>query len=155
MLQRVVSAMRAQLFGISGDQALFRRRGFKSARAKSQHVLEDIGKTFIDGYNFAVRSADPTLQSARLDSIPVDMHGFFVEGASMGFALFDIVSPWPTRFFQEFIRQAASPHIYMAYVGAGWALARTSLRLSWRLGKTDPLLRWLMFDGLGFHHGYF
>jgi hypothetical protein len=43
----------------------------------------------------------------------------------------------------------------MAHVGAGWALARTSLRLAWRLGPLDPLLRWLMLDGYGFHAGYF
>jgi hypothetical protein len=43
----------------------------------------------------------------------------------------------------------------MAYVGAGWAMARVSPLLCWRLGKLDPLLRWLMFDGYGFHEGYF
>jgi hypothetical protein len=43
----------------------------------------------------------------------------------------------------------------MAHVGAGWALARTSLRLARRLGALDPLLRWLVLDGYGFHAGYF
>ncbi len=73
----------------------------------------------------------------------------------MGLALLDLVAPWPSRRFAQFLNGAAAPHIYMAYVGAGWALARTSPRLAWRLGKLDPLLRWLMFDGYGFHEGYF
>src|SRR5437870_3874905 len=42
----------------------------------------------------------------------------------------------------------------MAYVGAGWALARTSLWLAWRLGPLDPLRRWLAVDDYGFHAGY-
>jgi hypothetical protein len=46
----------------------------------------------------------------------------------------------------------------MAHVGAGWALAR----LPWvrrnverACRDLDPLLRWLLLDGYGFHEGYF
>lgn len=46
-------------------------------------------------------------------------------------------------------------HIYMVYVGVGWAMARLP-RLRWhRLHAPDPLLRWLVLDGYGFHQAYF
>jgi hypothetical protein len=65
------------------------------------------------------------------------------------------LAPWRGRRFARFVAGAAAAHAYMAHVGAGWALARTSLRLAWRFGPLDPLLRWLMLDGCGFHAGYF
>jgi hypothetical protein len=46
-------------------------------------------------------------------------------------------------------------HLYMAYIGVGWALARLP-RWRWhRLTAPDPLLRWLALDGYGFHQAYF
>jgi hypothetical protein len=43
----------------------------------------------------------------------------------------------------------------MAYVGIGWAMARLP-RFRWPDGSAfDPLLRWLVLDGYGFHQAYF
>lgn len=46
-------------------------------------------------------------------------------------------------------------HVYMAYVGIGWAMARLPRMLWSRLDAPDPLLRWLVLDGYGFHQAYF
>jgi hypothetical protein len=43
----------------------------------------------------------------------------------------------------------------MLHVGAGWALARLPRRVESNLYRFDPLLRWLVLDGYGFHQGYF
>src|SRR5260370_26167355 len=110
-----------------------------------------MGCCFAAGYKAAIRAADP---SGVVDDFPTpadELTGFVYEGAAMGFALLDLIAPWRSRRFASFIAGTAGPHIYMAYVGAGWALARTTPRLAWRLGSLDPLLRWLMFDGYGFH----
>jgi hypothetical protein len=40
-------------------------------------------------------------------------------------------------------------------VGAGWAFARLRLRPWKALRAGDPLLRWLAYDGFGFHQGFF
>jgi hypothetical protein len=46
-------------------------------------------------------------------------------------------------------------HVYMAYIGVGWAMARLP-KLRWRaIEPHDPLLRWLALDGYGFHQAYF
>jgi hypothetical protein len=46
----------------------------------------------------------------------------------------------------------------MAHVGVGWAAARLPWfrrSLERRLADYDPLLRWLVVDGYGFHEGFF
>ena len=46
----------------------------------------------------------------------------------------------------------------MLHVGAGWACARLPWlrrRIEKFIRKFDPVLRWLVLDGYGFHQGYF
>jgi len=147
--------LRLRVFGISPEEAGFARRGFAEAEPARQQRLEEIGRTFAYGYNAAILSTDPALISPELNAVIPEQRGFAFEGASMGFALLDILTPWHSRRFAHFMEGMAFPYIYIAYVGAGWALARTSPHLVWQLGPLDPLLRWLMFDGYGFHAGYF
>ena len=144
-----------RLLGIDVAEAEFARRDFSPGDPSRRERLEEIGRTFITGYNTALRLRDPDATAPRFDATARELQGFAFEGAAMGFALLDILTPWPGRRFLRFIAGWGGRHIYMAYVGAGWALARTSLRLVWRLGPLDPLLRWLMIDGFGFHAGYF
>jgi enediyne biosynthesis protein E3 len=146
---------RLRLFGISATESEFAQRGFRSTVPARRERLERIGRAFIEGYNSAIRTADPLMIDTELGSAPQELQGFAFEGAAMGFALLDLVMPWRGRRFARFVAGPAAEHIYMAHVGAGWALARTSLRLAWRLGPLDSLLQWLAIDGYGFHAGYF
>ena len=85
----------------------------------------------------------------------VEQRGFAYEGAAMALALLDHVLPWRRNRLARFIRGPARDHIYMAHVGAGWALARLRRGTNRYFHKLDPLLRWLAMDGYGFHEGYF
>jgi hypothetical protein len=152
---RGFARLRDRLLGISGDEASFVRRGFAATEPSRQLRLEQLGRTFVEGYNAAIRLADSDLITPRLEAVAEERRGFAFEGAAMGFALLDLLAPWRSRRFARFLASPATPHVYIAYVGAGWALARTSQHLAWRLGPLDPLLRWLMFDGYGFHEGFF
>ncbi len=73
----------------------------------------------------------------------------------MGLALIDLMSVGRPRLFSEFVRGPAQAHIYMAHVGAGWAVARCPWGILTFFPRLDPLLKWLAIDGLGFHEGYF
>lgn len=150
-----LARIRQRLFGIDAAEASFARRGFGPTSPARQQRLELIGRCFVAGYNAAVGSADPAAIVADRLVPSEELSGFAVEGAAMGFALLDLLAPWRSRRFSRFLAGVAGPHVYMAHVGAGWALARTSPMSAWRLEKLDPLLRWLMFDGYGFHEGYF
>ncbi|HEX5327885.1 MAG TPA: DUF1702 family protein [Acetobacteraceae bacterium] len=147
--------MRRHLLGIDPVETSMVRRDFMPTSAERRHRLEAAGSSFVAGYNAAVGSADPATIGAVLAAEPDDRAGFAYEGAGMGFALLDLISPWRGRRFVQFLAGAADRHLYMAHVGAGWALARMSRHLAWRLGPLDPLLRWLVLDGYGFHAGYF
>jgi hypothetical protein len=55
----------------------------------------------------------------------------------------------------RFLAGPGKDHVYMVYVGMGWAMARLP-RFRWStINAPDPLLRWLMLDGYGFHQAYF
>jgi hypothetical protein len=149
------SRVRYRLLGIAADEASFARRGFTPAEPSRQQRLEEIGRVFIGGYNAALRLADPGAMAPQFGDFAGEFRGFAFEGAAMGLALLDLLTPRRGQRFIRFAHGPASRHVYMAYVGAGWALARTSLRLAWRFGPLDPMLRWLVIDGYGFHAGYF
>ncbi len=150
-----LSRLRLRALGIDADEASFRRRGFDAAAPARRDRLERIGGTFVAGYNCSLATADPAAVAMRSLRIPSESRGFFFEGAAMGLAVLDLVMPGRSHRFGRFIAGQARPHIYMAYIGAGWALARTAAWVRWRLGQLDPLLRPLLYDGFGFHCGFF
>src|SRR5262249_43244470 len=55
----------------------------------------------------------------------------------------------------NFLHGPGEPHIYMLHVGLGWTIARLKLSPESQFAYLDPLLRWLVVDGVGFHEGYF
>jgi len=151
----LVGRVRRLVFGISPEEASCSRRGFRGGDAAARGHIEHIGRTFIEGYHVALEegSADPVAR--RLEAVPAGMRGFAFEGAAMGFALLDRLTPWRRNRLRQLIAGPGAGHVYMLHVGAGWAAARLPLALGSTLDSLDPLLRWLAVDGYGFHEGYF
>jgi len=142
------------IFGISPDETRFSKRGFKAASSEIQEHLEKIGETFVYGYNTALEEQTDSL-TKKLDTQVNELRGFAYEGAAMALTILDFVSPWHRQRLNKFIQGAGSPHIYMLYVGAGWAWARLHRNVNKAVTSLDPLLGWLAIDGYGFHEGYF
>ncbi|NOZ08592.1 MAG: DUF1702 family protein [FCB group bacterium] len=147
--------IRKKFFGISEEETTCRKRGFTITDPVKGERLETIGKTFVKGYHAALWCSSPDALYGELEKESPELRGFIYEGAGMGLALLDYFTPWNRHRHARFLRQYGSPHIYMLHVGYGWALARTPWRISRRIDRLDPLLRWLAFDGYGFHQGYF
>jgi hypothetical protein len=138
------------------DEASFERRGFAVTGAAQQR-LERVGAAFLSGYNAALGTTSQKLVQ-HLDSLDAELRGFAYEGAAMGLSLLDQLTPWRRNRWRSFLEGRGWPHIYMMHVGAGWAVARIPWRrrrLDRALERFDPLLRWLVVDGYGFHEGYF
>jgi hypothetical protein len=146
--------MRLRLLGIEPDEATFERRGFGAAAPAAQARLERAGRTFVHGYRAALRDDDFAAVTIELQTTEAEWRGFAYEGASMAIALLDRLVPWRRERFAEWAAGPARDHVYMAHVGAGWALARLR-RGPGAIAGMDPLLRWLALDGYGFHEGYF
>jgi hypothetical protein len=130
-------------------------RGFHVKSFEARSLLETVGGTFLDGFGFAAQAKTPAGAEEPLESVPARFRGFAYEGAAMAFAIRDGLRPGGGRNVKEFLAGPAAEHVYMAYVGVGWAMARLP-RIRWStLHSADPLLRWLVLDGYGFHQAYF
>ena len=109
------------------------------------------------GYHAALQENKLEALSEKLEQVELEYRGFAYEGAAMALALRDAMVPG-SNLLTEFMAGAGKRHIYMLHVGAGWACARLPW-LRWRIEKVickfDPVLRWLVLDGYGFHQGYF
>ncbi len=177
--------LRQTCLQISPEEATFRRRGFLSTHNQTQQHLETIGKTFLQGYQTAIAFSDPSQVIVALNSIKTEYRGFAFEGAAMGLALLDRLTPWNNGRISQFLSLEGKNHIYMTYVGIGWLLARLpggvqsylrklrhretqgdKFRMKQQLHSKfyilnstfdtpHPLLGWLAMDGYGFHQGYF
>ena len=117
--------------------------------------LEEIGRTFVWGYRTAIEEGDLEALGARLKSVELELQGFAFEGAAMGLAVRDLITPWRRDRVRSFLQGVGKAHGYMVHVCAGWVLARTPGKIAPRLRRFDPLLRWLVVDGYGFHEGFF
>lgn len=146
--------LRRRLFGLSEREALFSRRGFQ-AETKMVSYLEGLGATFIRGYNAGLEADSQSNLTEILDQTNPELAGFAYEGASMALALMDILTPWNRGRLNTFLNGPGKRHDYMVHIGAGWALARLGRAINPFLNRCDPLHRWLVMDGYGFHQGYF
>lgn len=147
--------LRQRLLGIPPEETTFARRGFQGGNTQIQQRLEQVGQSFLQGYHAALAYDEQKLLALYLNSIEAEWRGFAFEGAAMGLALLDTLTPWRRHRLQQFTAGAGAAHIYMVHVGAGWVLARLPLSVKSYLARLDPLLRWLAIDGYGFHEGYF
>jgi len=130
-------------------------RGFNVKSPEARDRLESVGRYFLAGYALAAEAGQPLAAEAGLEKLPTAFRGFAYEGAAMGFAVRDGLPIGGRRHVEQFLAGRADRHIYMAYVGVGWAMARIP-RFRWStLYAPDPLLRWLVLDGYGFHQAYF
>lgn len=147
-----------RLFRIPASETLVKTRGFEMGSVSSQARREKIGATFVAGYHHALDEWSLEGLACELAKVPTELSGFAYEGASMALALLDSLDPFGGRRFENFLRREGGAHSYMMHVGAGWIIGRlpwlrvAPLRFA---AKFDPLLRWLVIDGFGFHEGYF
>jgi len=147
--------MRRRFLGLSPVEVSFARRGFLAGEEEARRRLEQIGITFLSGYHAALEETGFLSLEGRLATVDAELRGFAFEGAAMGLALLDCLTPWRKDRWRTFTERLAEPHIYMMHVGLGWALARLRRCVTSHLARLDTLLGWLVVDGYGFHEGYF
>jgi hypothetical protein len=150
-----MNALNRQLFALSLDECTFASRGFRGGDAGAQQRLEQVGRTFLEGYHLALEEDRVERLAVRLNAMEAEQQGVAFEGAAMGLALLGYLMPWRRSRFQAFLAGPAQAHVYMVHVGAGWAMARLRKRMERPPKWLDSLLGWLALDGYGFHEGYF
>lgn len=127
---------------------------FRKGDSPRWRMLERSVGAAIAGYHATLDNSRLEALIPRLEQIPADLRGYAYEGAAMGLAGLGCVFPW-NHTLHEFIAGAGAHHIYMVHIGVGEALARLRQRPEKWLHRFDPVLRWLILDGYGFHEGFF
>jgi hypothetical protein len=106
-----VRRLRAAIFGLPLAEADFAHRGFHCSRPERRQRLECIGRTFLTGYNAAVTEPGIAALTARLNEVDEELRGFAFEGAAMGLAVLDHVTPWSRGRWRTLAAGAGAPHI--------------------------------------------
>lgn len=147
--------LRCRIFLPDQSEVKFERRGFYAPDALRQTNLEKVGMKFLEGFAYGMGGRSlPDIESS-LEMIEPTFRGFAYEGCSMALAVRDGITLVNRHWVRDLLASRGVAHIYMAYIGVGWAMARLP-RVRWRaIAPRDPLLRWLALDGYGFHQAYF
>ncbi|RPH53190.1 DUF1702 family protein, partial [bacterium] len=119
--------LKRAVFGISAKETSFAERRFRGDAEAVRARLEEVGLSFARGYHIALEEDRPLPLAARLAEMDPELQGFAYEGAAMGLALLDTVTPWRRDRFQRFMEGPGDAHAYISYVGAGWVMARLPL----------------------------
>lgn len=128
---------------------------FKAGDSAKWRHLEEGVRAAVGGYHAVVDGGSLADIMTRVDLVPAPLKGYAHEGVAMGLTGLDCVMPGKSR-FREFLAGPGDAHVYMAHIGAGEALARLRHRPEPFLARLDdPVLRWLVMDGYGFHQGFF
>ncbi len=144
-----------KLLGMNESATLLARPPYSAPNNRQGNHLREIGRSFLAGYNRSLAGPDFEDLSRHLDQAPPRYVGFGYEGAAMGYALCDFLTPWNRYRWRSFVQGKADAHRYVAHVGAGWLLARVPVKVNHFLEQFDSILCWLAIDGYGFHEGFF
>ncbi len=128
-------------------------RGFSTGEAGKKRRLQEIGETFVDGYNGAL-DTPPEAFSRRESTCAPSEQGFMYEGAAMAYAMLDALTPTKEPRLHRFLTHDGMPHSYMVHVGAGWAMAKLPWLRSRFVDRFEPIMRGLVIDGWGFAEMY-
>lgn len=138
----------------------FARRGF--APLPTGHAaarLQDVPRAVVCGFEWAMEASGTREAADRLELLDAEQRGFGYEGATMAFTITDVMGRGQRT--RELLEGPGRPHILLAYIGIGFAMARLP-RVLWKKVLPDltgqpfhPVMSWLAVDGYGFDLAFF
>ncbi|CAA9415357.1 MAG: UnbL [uncultured Pseudonocardia sp.] len=135
-------------------------RGFPVVPGPGAEHLDAIPQTVVCGFEWGIDSSGLWELRRRLALVAPELRGFAYEGAEMAAVVLDAMSGFRTRRTLQLLSGPGRPHLLLAYIGVGFAMARLPRPL-WRRVLPDldlphhPTMSWLAVDGYGFDRAYF
>src|SRR5258708_22127842 len=137
----------------------FAKRGFPAIPSAATQRLEAIPQAVICGFEWGIDARNQWDVERRLDLVDAELRGFAYEGATMALTILDTTGRGHRP--RDLLRGPGQPHIFLAYIGIGFAMARLPRPL-WKKAVPDlsgdpyyPTMSWLAVDGYGFDRAYF
>jgi len=159
----MLGAIRKRLLTPPMEFTSFAVRGFP-LDTPARPVLEESARHVTMGFEIGIEQKGLEAVAERLELLEKQFRGLGYEGAGMGLALRDAMSPRPgTLRLDDFfgVGGPGAHQIFMGYIGIGFALAYLP-RFLWRRAMPtqsrlpeSPAVNWMIIDGYGFHRAYF
>jgi enediyne biosynthesis protein E2 len=137
----------------------FAGRGFPVTPSDATRQLEHIPQAVICGFEWGIDARDQWEVERRLSMVDPGLRGFAYEGTTMAFTILDAMGRGHRT--RDLLLGPGQPHIFLAYIGIGFAMARLPRPL-WKKVLPDltgsayyPVMSWLAVDGYGFDRAYF
>jgi len=138
------------------------RRGFPvDPGAAAVAHLEAVPQAVVCGFEWGIEARDQWEVQRRVELVAAPQRGFVYEGVVMACTVRDAMRGGRGHRARDLVLGPAQPHIFLTYIGIGFALARLP-RALWRAAVPDltgsayhPTMDWLIVDGYGFDRAYF
>ncbi|MFS1302088.1 DUF1702 family protein [Streptosporangium longisporum] len=161
MMPTVLGSLRRLLLTPSLRDVTFERRGFPVTPSETTRRLEMIPQSVVCGFEWGIDCREPWEVERRVDLVDPELRGFAYEGVTMAFTVLDAMGPGRGTRTRDLLLGAGAPHLFLAYIGIGFAMARLPRPL-WSKVVPDidgspyhPTMTWLAVDGYGFDRAYF
>ncbi|MEH1101387.1 DUF1702 family protein [Micromonospora sp. CPCC 205561] len=160
-MSTVLGSVRRLLMAPTLADVTFERRGFPGPATEVTRRLEAVPQSVVCGFEWGIDTRDPWELERRLALVDPELLGFAYEGATMACTILDVMGPRQGTRTRDLLRGPGAPHLFLAYIGIGFAMARLPRRF-WRQVVPDltgspyhPTMSWLAVDGYGFDRAYF
>jgi enediyne biosynthesis protein E2 len=157
----VLGALRRLVMAPSLADVTFEKRGFPVAGTEAAHWLEAIPQAVVCGFEWGIDGTGQWELERRLSLTTPELRGFAYEGATMAFTILDVMPGRGRHRTRDLLLGPGRPHIFLAYIGIGFAMARLP-RATWKRVLPDlsgsayyPTMSWLAVDGYAFDRAYF
>lgn len=153
--------VRRRMLAPSLASVSFEKRGFPVAGSAAIQRLEAIPQSVICGFEWGMEVRSQWELERRLNLTAPELRGFAYEGATMAYTILDVMPGGGSRRTRDLMLGPGSPHVFLAYIGIGFAMARLP-RMLWKRVLPDlsgspyyPTMSWLAIDGYAFDRAYF
>lgn len=157
----LIGVLRKKLFAPRLESVRFATRGFPGAASSSAEQLERIPQSVICGFEWGMETTELAELERRLRMVEAELRGFAYEGATMAWTITDSFPGGRGDRTRELLLGPGREHLFLAYIGIGFAMARLP-RVLWRGVLPElpgvpyhPTMSWLAVDGYGFDKAYF
>jgi hypothetical protein len=155
----IAGSLRRLVLAPSLTDVGFAALGFDVEPTEATRRLEAIPQSVVCGFEWGIETRGLGELESRLGLVEPELRGFAYEGAAMALTVRDAMGGGTRT--RDLLRGPGAPHLLLAYIGIGFAMARLPRPL-WKKvlpGLEDslfhPTMSWLVVDGYGFDLAYF